>query len=174
VGAAAEVAAASLPHYWLGAILLLSLAMQLGLFPVVGGGAAGLVLPVLTLAIPLAGFLGQAARTDFEHALTRPFILSARTRGLSDTSVRLRHALKHSLRSPLQLTGWAMGATVSGAVVVEAVFGRTGISRVLVTAIESQDLPVVTGIVILIALVYVLAGLLIDALSLTLDPRRNS
>ena len=173
VGSAVEIAAASLPHYWLGAILLLSLAMQLGIFPVVGGGAAGLVLPVLTLAIPLAGFLGQAARTDFEHALTRPFILSARTRGLSDTSVRLRHALKHSLRSPLQLTGWAMGATVSGAVVVEAVFGRTGISRVLVTAIESQDLPVVTGIVILIAVVYVFAGLLIDALSLPLDPRRN-
>lgn len=174
IGSSLEIAAASLPHYWLGVILLLSLAMQLDLFPVVGGGAASLVLPVLTLAIPLAGFLGQAARTDFERALAQPFVLSARIRGLSDTGVRLRHALKHSLRSPLQLTGWALGATVSGAVVVESVFSRNGIGRVLVSAIESQDLPVVTGIVVLIAAVYVLAGLLVDALTLTLDPRRNT
>lgn len=174
IGSSLEIAAASLPHYWLGVILLLSLAMNLGIFPVMGGGLPGLVLPTLTLAIPLAGFLGQAARTDFERALSQPFALSARVRGLSDTGVRLRHALKHSLRSPLQLTGWAMGATVSGAVVVESVFGRSGISRVLVSAIESQDLPVVTGIVVLIAAVYVVAGLVVDALSLTLDPRRSA
>lgn len=174
IGSSLEIAAASLPHYWLGVILMLSLAMQLDWFPVVGGGAVGLVLPVLTLAIPLAGFLGQAARTDFERALAQPFVLSARIRGLSDTGVRLRHALKHSLRSPLQLSGWALGATVSGAVAVESVFSRSGIGRVLVSAIESQDLPVVTGIVILIAVIYVLAGLLVDALTLTLDPRRNA
>lgn len=167
-----EVFAASVPQYWLGVLLLLVFALELGWVPVVGGnGPAALLLPALTLAIPLAGFLGQATRAEFELALTRPFVLSARVRGMGDLGVRLRHVLRHAAIPPLTLSGWALGATVSGAVIVESVFNRNGIGRVLVSAIEAQDLPVVTGIIVLIAALYVLVNLAVDALAALIDPR---
>jgi peptide/nickel transport system permease protein len=174
-GAAVETVLASLPQYWLGAVLVLVFALGLGWFPVVGGdGIASIVLPALALALPLAGFLGQATRTEFERVLGQPFVLSARLRGSGDLAVRLRHVLRHAALAPLTLTGWALGATVSGAVVVETVFTRQGVGRALVSAVESQDLPIVTGIVVLTAVVYVVVNLALDALYPILDPRLTS
>lgn len=177
-GTTADTIAANLPQYWLGIILLLVFAVQLAWVPVVASGPVGLILPALTLAIPLAGFLGQSTRASFEHALAQPFVLTARVRGMSDLAVRLRHVLRHAALAPLTLTGWALGATLSGAVIVESVFTRPGIGRVLVTGIENQDLPVVTGIVVLIAALYVVVNVLIDASYSLIDPRirhdRNS
>lgn len=171
-GAGVEAFLASLPHYWLGVVLVLGLALGLGWFPVVGGsGVHGLVLPALTLALPLVGFLGQTTRAEFERVLAQPFVLSARMRGASETAVRLRHVLRHAALAPLTLTGWALGATLSSAVVVESVFTRRGIGSTLVTAVESQDLPIVTGIVVLVALVYVVINLVLDALYPLIDPR---
>lgn len=171
-GAALDTAAAGLPHYWLGIILLLVFALDLGWFPVVGGTSlAGLLLPALTLAIPLAGFLGQATRSAFETALEQPFVLTARMRGASELSVRLRRVLRHALLPAVTLSGWALGATISGAVVVEAVFTRSGIGSVLVTAVNSQDLPIVTGVVVLVAALYVVANLLVDLVHTLVDPR---
>lgn len=172
LGAGVDAVLASLPQYWLGVVLILVLALGLGWFPVVGGsGVVGLVLPALTLALPLVGFLGQTTRTEFERVLAQPFVLSARTRGASDLAVRLRHVLRHAALAPLTLTGWALGATLSSAVVVESVFTRRGIGSVLVTAVESRDLPIVTGIVVLVALAYVVINLVLDALYPLIDPR---
>ena len=171
-GAFTDTLAAGLPHYWLGIILLLVFALGLGWFPVIGGtGAIGLVLPALTLAIPLAGFMGQATRTEFERALDQPFVLSARTRGMGDTGIRLGHVLRHAVLPAVTLSGWAIGATISGAVVVEAVFARPGIGSVLVNAVNSQDMPVVLGLVMLIAAFYVVANLLVDIAYVLIDPR---
>ncbi|WP_218974553.1 ABC transporter permease [Streptomyces sp. NP160] len=172
LASAVEVAAASTPHYWLGIVLLVVFALQLGWFPVVGAGTpAALVLPALTLAVPLAGFLGQSTRSAFETALQQPFVLTARTRGASDLQVRVRHVLRHSLLPAITLSGWALGAIISGAVVVEAVFTRSGIGSVLVTAVNNQDLPIVTGVVVLVAALYVVANLLVDLLHSLVDPR---
>jgi peptide/nickel transport system permease protein len=175
VGAAAsavDVTAAGLPAYWLGIILLLVFALGLHWFPVIGGTApSGLVLPALTLAIPLAGFLSQATRTEFERALDQPFVLTARLRGMGDAAVRLRHVLRHAVLPAVTLTGWALGATLSGAVVVESIFSRPGIGSVLVTAVNSHDLPVVVGIVTLVAGFYVIANLLVDVGYTIVDPR---
>jgi peptide/nickel transport system permease protein len=171
-GRLAEVVAAGLPHYWLGIILLLVLALRLGWFPVIGGtGPQGLLLPALTLAVPLAGFLGQATRTELERALGQPFVLSARARGMGDTAVRLRHVLRHALLPAISLSGWALGAALSGSVVVEQVFTRPGIGQVLVNAVGSQDLPIVVGVVVLVAVFYVVANLLVDLAYLAVDPR---
>lgn len=171
-GGFADTLAAGLPHYWLGIILLLVFALGLGWFPVIGGtGPIGLVLPALTLAIPLAGFMGQATRTEFERSLEQPFVLSARTRGMGDTGIRLRHVLRHAVLPAVTLSGWALGATLSGAVVVEAVFARPGIGSVLVGAVNSQDMPVVLGVVMLIAAFYVIANLLVDIAYVLIDPR---
>ncbi|HEV7759587.1 MAG TPA: ABC transporter permease, partial [Acidimicrobiales bacterium] len=172
VGEVSDTVVAGLPPYWLGIVLLLVFALNLGWFPVLGGsGLDGLVLPAFALALPLAGFMGQATRAEFERALDQPFVISARMRGMSDLQVRLRHVLRHAVLPAITLSGWALGATISGAVVVEAVFSRRGIGAVLVTAVNSQDLPVVTGIVVLVAALYVVANLLVDLVYRLVDPR---
>jgi len=172
LGSLVDVVAAGLPAYWLGIILLLVFALGLRWFPVIGGtGVNGLILPALTLAIPLAGFMSQSTRAEFERALEQPFVISARMRGMGDTGVRVRHVLRHAVIPSVTLSGWALGATLSGAVIVESIFSRPGIGNVLVTAVSSQDLPVVVGIVTLVAVVYVLANLLVDIVYTVVDPR---
>jgi len=172
LGSGLEALFASLPHYWLGVILLVVFAVNLRWFPVIGGtGLRGLVLPVLTLAIPLAGFLGQVTRDEFGKTLDQPFVVSARMRGMGDTGVRVRHALRHSVLPAITLSGWALGALFSGAVIAETIFGRPGLGQVLVAAVNSRDLPVVSGVVIVVALVYVIANLLVDLAYRLIDPR---
>ena len=172
IGSLVDVVAAGLPAYWLGIILLLVFALGLHWFPVIGGtGVTGLILPALTLAIPLAGFMSQTTRAEFERALDQPFVISARMRGMGDTAVRLRHVLRHATIPAVTLSGWALGATLSGAVIVESIFSRPGIGSVLVTAVNSQDLPVVVGIVTLVAVFYVAANLIVDVAYTIIDPR---
>ncbi|CAH0202698.1 MULTISPECIES: ABC transporter permease [unclassified Microbacterium] len=171
-GSIADTVAAALPPYWLGILLLLVFALNLRWFPVMGGtGIIGIVLPALTLAIPLAGFMGQSVRAEYERALEQPFVLSARMRGMGDLQIRLRHVLRHASLPAVTLTGWAIGATISGAVIVEQIYSRPGIGKTLVSAVGAQDLPVVTGIVIMVALAYVLANLLVDVVYTLIDPR---
>jgi peptide/nickel transport system permease protein len=172
IGSFVDVATAGLPAYWLGIILLLVFALGLRWFPVIGGtGLNGLILPALTLAIPLAGFMAQSSRAEFERALEQPFVVSARMRGMSDWGVRLRHVLRHAALPAVTLSGWALGATLSGAVIVESIFSRPGIGSVLVSAVNSQDLPVVVGIVTLVAVFYVVANLVVDIVYTLIDPR---
>jgi peptide/nickel transport system permease protein len=172
IGSTWEALTASLPAYWLGVVLLVVFAVEIRIFPVIGGTSPmGTVLPVLTLAIPLAGFLGQVTRDEFEKVLDQPFITTARTRGLSDTAVRLKHALRHSVLPAITLSGWALGALVSGAVIAENVFGRPGIGQVLVNAVNTRDVPTVSGVVLVVAAVYVVANLLVDIAYALIDPR---
>jgi peptide/nickel transport system permease protein len=172
VGSTWEALTASLPTYWLGVVLLVVFAVEIRIFPVIGGTTPlGTVLPVLTLAIPLAGFLGQVTRDEFEKVLDQPFVTTARTRGMGDTRVRLVHALRHSVLPAITLSGWALGALVSGAVIVENVFGRPGIGQVLVNAVNTRDVPTVSGVVLVVAAVYVVANLLVDLAYAVIDPR---
>jgi peptide/nickel transport system permease protein len=172
LGSGWEIVTASTPPYWLGVILLVVFAIDLKIFPVQGGTSlSGLVLPAVTLAIPLSGFLGQVTRDEFEKVLDQPFITSARARGMSDLGVRLRHALRHAVLPAITLSGWALGALFSGAVLVETAFARPGLGNVMVTAAQSRDVPLVSGIVILIAAIYVIANILVDLAYTVVDPR---
>jgi peptide/nickel transport system permease protein len=172
LGSTWEALTASLPTYWVGVVLLVVFAVEIRIFPVIGGTSVlGTVLPVLTLAIPLAGFLGQVIRDEFERVLDEPFITTARTRGMGDTAVRLVHALRHSVLPAITLSGWALGALVSGAVIVENLFGRPGIGQVLVNAVNTRDVPTVSGVVLVVAAVYVIANLLVDLVYVLVDPR---
>lgn len=167
-----EAVFAALPQYWLGIILLVVFAVWLGIFPVVSGeGLTGLLLPALTMGLPLAGFLGQAMRTEFESSLDEPFVISARTRGMGDMGIRTRHVLRHALLPGLSLSGWAMGSLFSAAVIAENVFSRPGLGRVLVEAVNSRDLPVVCAVVMLVAVIYVITNLVVDAAYRLVDPR---
>lgn len=172
IGSGLEIFLAALPQYWLGIVLLVVFAIQLRLVPVIGDDtAAGLVLPTLTLALPLAGYLGQVTRDEFSSAMEQPFAVSARARGMSDWGVRWRHALRHAILPGLTLSGWALGSLFSTAVIVESVFVRPGLGRVLVDAVTSKDMPVVIGVTLFVAAVYVLANLLVDIGFVRVDPR---
>ena len=172
IGSGIEILLAGLPQYWLGIVLLVVFAFHLHWLPVVGGtGLSGLVLPALTLALPLAGFLGQVTRDEFSSALEQPFVVSARARGMSETGVRVRHALRHAVLPGITLSGWALGSLFSTAVIVEAVFVRPGLGRVLVDAVGSQDMPVVVGVTLFVGAVYVIASLLVDVAFVLVDPR---
>jgi peptide/nickel transport system permease protein len=175
LGSTWEAFTASLPTYWVGVVLLVVFAVEVRIFPVIGGTSfMGTVLPVLTLAIPLAGFLGQVTRDEFEKVLDQPFITTARTRGMGDTAVRLVHALRHAVLPAVTLSGWALGALVSGAVIVENLFGRPGIGQVLVNAVNTRDIPTVSGVVLVVAAVYVVANLLVDVTYVLIDPRMRA
>ncbi|WP_395308704.1 ABC transporter permease [Mycobacterium sp. AMU20-3851] len=172
IGSGLEIFLAALPQYWLGIVLLVMFAFQLRLLPVVGdSGPEALVLPALTLALPLAGYLGQVTRDEFSSAMEQPFAVSARARGMSDWGVRWRHALRHALLPGLTLSGWALGSLFSTAVIVESVFVRPGLGRLLVDAVTSKDMPVVIGVTLFVAAVYVLANLLVDIAFVRVDPR---
>lgn len=171
IGSVLETVGAGLPQFWLGLVLLLVFAVQLHWFPVIGSGPLGIVLPALTLAIPLAGFLGQVTRDEFEDKQQQPFVLSARSRGASEATIRARYVLRHAALPGVTLSGWGLGSLVSGAVIAEVVFARQGIGQVLVTAVSAQDLPLVIGITFVVALVYVVANILTDIAYVVVDPR---
>jgi peptide/nickel transport system permease protein len=172
LGSGFEMLSAGLPQYWLGLILLIVFAFNLGWFPADGGTSfSALVLPALTLAIPLAGFLGQVTRDEFAAVLEQPFVVSARARGMGDWGVRFKHVLRHAILPGITLSGWALGSLFSTSVIVEAVFDRPGLGQVLVNAVNQKDLPVVIGVTLVVALLYVVANLLVDLAYGFVDPR---
>ncbi len=175
VGHGIELAGAALPHFWLATVLIAVFSTSLGwLPPVSSGDLSGLVLPVLTLAIPLAGFLAAIMRESMLDALAQPFVVSARARGESELGIRARHAIRHAAIPGVALSGWALGSLLSGAVIVETIFARPGLGRTLMQAVTVRDVPVVTGVVLVVALVYVLMTLASDAASALVDPRQRA
>ncbi|KJE19779.1 ABC-type dipeptide/oligopeptide/nickel transport system, permease component [Frankia torreyi] len=167
-----ELVAVSTPSFWLGILLLTAFSFRVELFPVAGAdGFSALVLPALTLGLPVAGILGQVLREGLETALEQPFATTARARGLSQTAVRLRHALRHAAVPLVTLSGWLTGTLLGGAVLVEKVFARPGIGALTLQAVSSRDMPVVMGVVLLSALVFVVISTAVDLLYLAIDPR---
>ncbi|GAA3702076.1 ABC transporter permease [Zhihengliuella alba] len=172
IGSGMEIVAAAVPHFWLGSVLVLVFATSLGwLPPVADDSPAGLVLPVLTLALPLAGFLGQIMRESLATALSSPFALAARARGESEAGVLLHHGLRHAALPGIGLSGWALGSLISGAVVVESLFARPGLGRTLLNAVTARDVSLVTGVVLVSALTYVVVMALADLAERLADPR---
>ncbi|GIG27249.1 ABC transporter permease [Cellulomonas denverensis] len=169
----AEVVAAVVPHFWLGAVLIGVFSTALGWFPATSAGddPASLVLPTVTLAVPVAGFLGQLIRDSVAEAEAAPFAVTARARGGSAVGVLWRHSLRHGVLPAVSLSGWAFGSLLSGAVVVETLFGRPGLGRLLLDATLSRDVPVVIGAVLVVALAYVVVMTVVDLIERLLDPR---
>ncbi len=167
-----ELVVVSTPAFWLGIVLLTVFSFRLGWLPVTDtGDARALVLPVLTLALPIAAVLAPVLREGLLGALGQPFTLSARARGLAEHQVRSRHALRHAALPALTLAGWFTGTLLGGAVVVENVFARSGIGRVTLQAVSDRDLPVIQGVVALSAVVFVVAAALVDLAYAAVDPR---
>jgi len=172
IGSGLEIVAAAVPHFWLATVLILLFSSTLGWLPAVNvPGPIGIILPTLTLAVPLAGFLGQVMRESLLNAAASPFVQSARARGESESGVLWRHTLRHAALPAISLSGWAFGSLISGAVVVETIFARPGVGRTLLQAVQDRDVPLVSGIVLVVAAVYVIMTITADALDRIADPR---
>lgn len=172
VASGLEIVSAAVPHFWLASVLIMVFSSMLGWLPPVSTNSpAGLVLPVITLALPLAGFLGQVMRDTMDQAQRSPFALSARARGESEVGVLLRHSLRHAALPGIALSGWALGSLLSGAVVVESIFARPGTGRALLSAVTIRDIPLVTGVALVSAAAYVVIMALSDLAERLVDPR---
>ncbi|KHS70012.1 ABC transporter permease [Pectobacterium brasiliense] len=167
-----ELTLLSTPVYWIGIVLLSLFSFRLQWFPVTGNdGVMSLVLPVITLSLPIAAILSQVLRDGLEDALSQPFSLTVRTRGVSEIRLRFRHGLRHAALAASTLTGTLLASVLGGSVLTETVFGRAGIGQVTLSAIENRDMPLVLGVVMLSAFLFVVINLLVDALYLIIDPR---
>lgn len=175
VSSAIELTFASMPTFWLGLLLLTIFSYKLGWLPAISRThPLALVLPALTLALPLAGSMTQVLRQALEEGLDQPFVLSARARGLGDWSIRTGHVLRHALPPYLTMAGYLVGSLLGGTVITEMLFNRQGIGKLLLHAVLGQDLPVVMGVVLLAALVFVTINLIVDLLHPLIDPRLRS
>jgi ABC-type dipeptide/oligopeptide/nickel transport system permease component len=172
VATALALVGASLPNFWLGPLLAIVLSVELGWLPVSGRGSIGhLVLPAITLGAPLAAVLVRMTRTSMLEELREPYVLAARARGVSRTRTVLAHAFRNSLIPIVTVFGLMLGSVLTGAVITETIFSWPGVGRLLVQSIGARDYPVLQGCILLIAVTYVLANLLVDILYGLLDPR---
>lgn len=170
-----ELIAISTPAFWIGILLLTFFSFQWPLFPVVGDyGWRSLVLPVATLGLSLFGTLSQVMRQEMDIALEQPFALTARTRGLSEWAVRWRHALRHALIPGITISAEMFGNLLAGAIITETVFGRPGLGRITLEAVHNQDIPVVVGVVLFVAQVFVVTNIAVDLLYRLVDPRMRT
>ncbi|GAB4054492.1 ABC transporter permease [Catellatospora paridis] len=167
-----ELVLTSFPTFVLGLVLLIVFSFQAGWFPVSGNdGVSALVLPTFTLALPIAATLSQVLRTELEEVLEQPFILTARSRGMRDAAVRLRHALRHALIQIVTMSGFVIGGLLGGAVITETLFVRRGVGQLMLTATTTKDIPLVLGVVLFAAAVYVVVNLVVDIVYGLIDPR---
>lgn len=162
----------SMPSFWLGLLLILCFAVKLPWFDVVGGNSLkGLVLPALTLGLGSAGFNARFIRSSLVQALAQKHVLTARAKGMTRLQVVVRHVFRNALLPVVTVVGLQIGQLLSGTIVVETVFSRPGIGRLLVQSILSKDYLTVQAVVLIIAVIYALTNFIVDLAYPLLDPR---
>ena len=162
----------SFPNFALGPILILFFAIKLGLLPVSGAGSpAHLVLPALTMGSALAAILTRMVRTSMLEELGQDYIRTARAKGLPESTVVYRHALRNAMVPVATVIGLQFGALLAGAIVTETLFSWPGVGRITISAINNRDYALVQGCVLCIGLTYVAVNFLTDLLYSALNPR---
>ena len=164
----------SVPVFWLGIVLIQVFSFQLKLVPIIGASPVqALILPVLTLAVPISAPLAQILVRSIDEVSLQPFVAVARAKGASERWILGRTVGRNALLPTLTIAGVLLGELIGGAVVTETVFGRTGIGRITEQAVSLQDTPVLQAVVVLSALIFVTVNLAVDLLYPVLDPRLN-
>jgi peptide/nickel transport system permease protein/oligopeptide transport system permease protein len=163
----------SMPSFFLGIMLLLFFGLKLDWLPIAGNdeGVKSLVLPAVTLAVVPLAVIARLTRSSLLNALGEDYIRVARAKGLPRRKVVYRHALRNSLIPVVTVVGVQFGTLMAGAVIVETVFAWPGIGRLLVNAVNDRDFPLVQGIVLLVAVGFVIVNLIVDLLYPVIDPR---
>ncbi len=166
------MAGVSFPSFWVGLMLLLIFSLALGWLPATGTeGIERLIMPAATLGFGAAAIIARLTRSSLLEVLQQQYIVTARAKGLSFVKVVFRHALRNALIPVVTIVGLQFGNLLAGAVVIETVFSRQGIGRLLVTAILGRDFPLVQGVILFVASVYVIVNLLVDLSYALIDPR---
>jgi ABC-type dipeptide/oligopeptide/nickel transport system permease component len=162
----------SVPNFALGPVLILFFSVVLGWLPVSGrGGILHLILPAFTLGAALAAILTRMVRTSVIEELTADYVRTARAKGVSESGVLFRHALRNALIPILTILGLQFGTLLAGTIVTESIFSWPGIGRLAVQAISARDYPLLQGCILLIAVSYVFVNLLTDLVYALVDPR---
>ena len=153
-------------------MLLYLFAYRLDWLPLSGyGGLSHLVLPALTLGIAGGGWYSRMMRSSMIEVLRLDYVRTARSKGLTETGIILRHALRNAILPVIAMIGLDIGIFMSGAVVVESVFGWPGIGQLAWQAIQQLDLPIIMGVTLVAAVAIVLGNLLADLVTPLIDPR---
>ena len=170
----------SVPEFWLGLVLILVFAVQLGWLPTGGfvpivqsptGWLRTILLPALTLGLVQVGFIARMARAAMLEALNQDFVRTADAKGLSRFDVVIRHGLPNALIPIMTVIGIVAGALLGGTVIIEQVFSIPGVGRLIVGAIAARDFPVMQGGLLFLALIYLSVNLTVDILCAVVDPR---
>jgi peptide/nickel transport system permease protein len=170
----------SLPSFWLGLMLIILFSLKLDLLPIVGyepitknfwGGLRFLILPGAALGTYLAALLTRLTRSSMLEVLGQDYVRTARAKGLRDTVVLMRHALRNALIPLVTVIGINVGILLGGSAVIETVFVLPGVGQLVVRSLYNRDLPVIQGLILYVAVIYVLLNLLVDVLYTFLDPR---
>ncbi len=169
----------SMPYFWLGIMLMMVFGLRLRVLPISGRGGPlwtleGLksaTLPILTLGLPPIALFTRLTRSAMLEVVNEEYIRTARSKGVRETIVVVRHGLRNALLPVVTLLGLRLPWLFGGAVITETVFAWPGMGRLLVNAVMERDYPVVQGIVLVIALLTVLANLVVDFAYVLIDPR---
>ena len=171
---------ASIPSFWLGLLMMQAFAVSLGWFPVSGYGEPGaalaerlrhLVLPAAVLGLLNSTLVLRFTRAAMMEVMTEDYIRTARSKGLGETVVVLKHALRNALVPIVTVIGLTVALMIGGAVVTETVFGLPGVGSLVVNAVMRRDYPVIQGALLVVAGLYVLINFLVDLLYAVVDPR---
>ena len=180
---ALSVAGHAIPPFWLGLLFVLTLGVQLRLFPVggmltigasdwdLGDRLAHLVGPVLTLSLAGIANYTRYLRTEVLDVLAQDYVRTARAKGLRDRAVLMRHALRNALIPIVTVIGINVGILLGGSAVIETVFVLPGVGQLVVRSLYNRDLPVIQGLILYVAVIYVTVNLAVDVLYTYLDPR---
>ncbi len=162
----------AMPNFWLGPLLIMVFSIELGWLPVSGrGGLDHLVLPALTLGTAMAAILTRMIRSSLLEAIHEDYIQTARAKGLTESRVWLKHALRNSLLPVITIMGLQFGSLLAGSVITETIFMWPGIGHLTIQAIQTRDYPLVQGCILVISISYLLVNLLTDIFYHVADPR---
>jgi len=162
----------SMPSFWLGLLLIVAFSLHLGWFPATGGGdLRHLMLPSVTLGMIASAIIARLTRSSMLEVLGQDYVRTARAKGLAWPGVVGRHALKNALIPVITIFGLQFGNLLAGAVIVETVFSRPGLGRLIVGGVLAKDFPLVQGTVLFVATAYVMINVLVDVAYAWVDPR---
>ena len=172
IGTLAAYLGISFPVYWVGLLLILLFAVVLRVLPPSGyGGAIFLILPAATLGMRSIAMLARMTRASMQESLQSDLVRTARSKGVTERAVVLRHALRNAMLPIITVIGLDFGAYLTGSILTETIFSWPGVGRYVLTAIDKRDLPAIQGSILFLSLVFVIANLVTDLCYAAADPR---
>ena len=172
VATGVAVLGVAIPYFWLAILLVLLFAVKLRVLPALGTGSVkALILPSIALGWGFAAIIARLLRNNLIEVYDRPFMIVARAKGLSEWRLLWQHAMRNAVGSTVTIVGLQFGYLLAGAVAIEVIFGRPGLGAFLVARIQEKDIPSIQGVVLLVAVVYLVVNLLVDVAHGLLDPR---